>query len=144
MTTTAGTKTAPTPIVISFWLWVVSAVLSVISGVTAATSAGTVAEAAAEQSASGGVLSSSVLLISTAVGAFIVGALHVLFAFFMLRGRNWARIVLTVVGILSVLGSITGLIALNPLSFIFVIVTIVAIVQMYVPAAREYFAANKR
>ena len=71
MTATAASRTAPKPIVISFWLWVVSAVL-------------------------------------------------------------------------SVLGSITGLIALNPLSFIFVIVTIVAIVQMYVPAAREYFAANKR
>lgn len=144
MTLSIGNRTVPKPIAISFWMWIVAAIVGVVSGIFTATSAATATAAAAEQASSGVAIPAGLIVTTTIIGAFIGAALHVLFAFFMIRGRNWARIVLTVLGILSVLSCIAGMIALNPLAFVLAIVTIVAIVQMFAASAREFFAANKR
>jgi low temperature requirement protein LtrA len=140
MTMNIGKKSVPTPIAISFWLWVVVAVLLVISGILTATSP-------AEQAAATRLnlpVPTEVMTISSGIGSFIGAALHVLFAWFMAQGRNWARVILTIFGVLSVLGSIASIFVGNILAIIVVIVTIVAVVEMYLPAARAHFSRTVR
>jgi len=135
-----GKKTVPTPIAVSFWLWVVVAVLLVISGIITATSS-------AEQTAAANLklpVPTEVMTISSGIGSIIGAALHVLFAWFMVQGRNWARVVLTIFGVLSVLGSIATIFTGSILAIIVVIVTIVAVVEMYLPAARSHFSRPVR
>ena len=137
---TIGKKTVPTPIAVSFWLWVVVAVLLVISGIITATSP-------AEQTAAANLklpVPTEVMTISSGIGSIIGAALHVLFAWFMVQGRNWARVVLTIFGVLSVLGSIATIFTGSILAIAVVIVTIVAVVEMYLPAARSHFSRPVR
>ncbi|ROR82706.1 hypothetical protein SAMN06295974_2802 [Plantibacter flavus] len=137
---TIGKKTVPTPIAVSFWLWVVVAVLLVITGIITATSP-------AEQAAATSLklpVPTEVMTISSGIGSIIGAALHVLFAWFMVQGRNWARVVLTIFGVLSVLGSIASIFVGSILAIVVVIVTIGAVVEMYLPAARAHFSRPVR
>jgi len=80
------------------------------------------------------------------IGIFIIG-LELLFAFKMRAGRNWARIVLTVLGVLGVLSALYGLTAGltigTILKLISILVVIAAIVFMFRPASRAYFSRPK-
>lgn len=86
-------------------------------------------------------------LIGGAVFAAIIIGLELLFAFKMRAGRNWARIVLTVLGVLGVLFSLygftTGFSVGTVLNLISIIVVIAAIVFMFKPAASAYFTRPK-
>lgn len=92
------------------------------------------------------------------IGVFAVFALlYVFFAFMMWGGRNWARIVLTVLGALGILGSFTpsttsGSITIDNTTYtttttsynwITGVLTLIAIVLMYLPAANAYFRDSK-
>lgn len=99
--------------------------------------------------------------VSVVVGAILgllLVALQLLFAVFMRRGRNWARIVLTVFGALGVLGTLIGLaggtsttingqtvqtgsVAGTILSLVQAVVIVVAVVLFFRPRATTYFAA---
>ena len=74
-------------------------------------------------------------------------ALEVFFVSKMRDGRGWARIVLTVLGVLSVLSSLVGLGAGLTLGGLTNLVSLVlvaaAVVLMYRPAATAYFAATR-
>jgi len=88
------------------------------------------------------------LTIGLAIGlvfALIVLGLEILFVLKMKAGRNWARIVLTVLGALSALSALSSLaqagVSLGSvLTLISLGVVVAAIVCMYRPAANEYFA----
>ncbi|MDQ2723818.1 MAG: hypothetical protein M3Y19_11010 [Actinomycetota bacterium] len=86
-------------------------------------------------------------LVVGAVVALIIIGLELFFAFKMRAGRNWARIVLTVVGILGVLfglfGLTNGLTIATVLNLISIIVVIAAIVFMFRPASGAYFSRPK-
>ena len=85
----------------------------------------------------------------------IFAALYLFFAFMMYGGRNWARIVLTVLGALSVLTAVTpttGSVTVNGttytatnygINWISGILAVVAIVLMYLPQSNIYFKAAK-
>lgn len=92
------------------------------------------------------------------IGVFVVFALlYVFFAFMMWNGRNWARIVLTVLGALGIIGSFTpsttsGSITIDNTTYttttssynwITGVLTLIAIVLMYLPAANAYFRDSK-
>lgn len=75
--------------------------------------------------------------------ALVILGLEVFFVLKMKAGRNWARIVLTVLGVLSALSSLVGLAqgfsvgsAVNLISLLLIIA---AIVFMFRPAATQYF-----
>lgn len=92
--------------------------------------------------------------IGAAVFGLVLVALEALVVFQMRKGRNWARIVLAIIGALTVvaglinvgtiaaafasggLGILTGL-----LSIVTLLVTIAAIYYMFRPAANAYFSA---
>lgn len=89
----------------------------------------------------------NVSLIVGAVFALIIIGLELFFAFKMRSGRNWARIVLTVLGVLGVLAGLysiaTAFTIGSVLNIISIVVVVAAIVFMYKPAANAYFTRPK-
>jgi hypothetical protein len=82
-----------------------------------------------------------------AIFVFVIAIIELIIVNRMRDGRNWARIVLTVLGILSVIGSVVpwfsgGFNSTSFWSVVQVVVLIVAIILMYVPAANAYFASG--
>lgn len=153
----AGTGVPATPVAvgepprtvnIAFWLYVVGAVLSVVSGIITIATIGSTRDAALEQirnspQANG----QSIQSLADAAIAFAVGftvvtlifwaVVFVLFAFFMRRGANWARIVLTVLTALSLLNVLAG----YGVGFLQFAATVVALVLIWLRPSNEYFAA---
>lgn len=73
----------------------------------------------------------------------LISAVQLLFAFFMRKGRNRARITLAVIGVVSVLFGASSLAAAPAfpliLSLISYLVVIGAVVTMFLPAANPWF-----
>lgn len=148
----------------SFLIWVLGAIVSVVTVVLLFNNADwdRVVTEAIRQNPNGlnGITPQQVVntLRGVFIGVFVVFAvLYLFFAYMMWGGRNWARIVLTVLGALGVLGSLGSLNASNSFTFngttytttttsynwIGGVLTIVAIVLMYLPAANAYFRDSK-
>lgn len=125
----------PTTVRASFWLWIASVVISVIAAIVALTSDrymmanvggnAEIAQAVAPWALIGGVV--------------LGGGLRVLFAVFLLRGKNWARIVLLIIAIITALAGIGTLLSGDIFAILALVVTIVAAVLMYVSASNAYF-----
>lgn len=150
----------PTPVVAAFWLWLAAAVAAVVSGVLVFTSdiwAQAVASAGGASGLNGVSVPTLVSFVKTVavVTMVIFVALYVFFAIKMLLGRNWARVVLTVVAALSILGSITQQAEVTvdgtvysagsgqAVRWVQAALAVLALVLMYLPAANAYFAAVK-
>lgn len=85
-------------------------------------------------------------LVIALVLAVILLALQVFFVLKMKAGRNWARIVLAVLGGLSIVSALPGLAdfsAGTAVNLISVLLLIAAIVFMFRPAANPYFSQPK-
>jgi hypothetical protein len=146
----AAPTAPPTPVNVAFWLFVASAVLSIIGGIiTLATIGGTRQSLLDNLETQGSVdQSQAQQFVDAAIGLGITWAIvtlifwavvFVLFAFFMRRGANWARIVLTVLTALSLLNIIAGF----GLGALQVVASIVAVVLMWLRPSSEYFNAVK-
>ncbi|GAB3583783.1 hypothetical protein GCM10027406_29020 [Leifsonia lichenia] len=145
----------PQQVTIAFWLYIAAAVLSVISGIATAISVSAnraiilqqVTDSLKNAQTNGTKLDANSLAdaavtfgIVWAIVTLIFWALvFVLFAVFMRRGRNWARIVLTVLTVISFLNLAT----LYFIGGIQVIAAIVATILIWLRPASEYFAAVK-
>lgn len=82
----------------------------------------------------------------------IFAALYLFFAFMMYGGRNWARIVLGALTVLTAVTPTTGSVTVNGQTFtatnyginwISGILAVAAIVLMYLPQSNVYFKAAK-
>ena len=76
----------------------------------------------------------------------VIAALWILFLFFMRRGRNWARIVVTVVGVLwfllalpSAVGGAAGGVGPELLSLLQLVALLVTLVYAYLAPSNAYF-----
>jgi hypothetical protein len=144
---TGDTVVPPRQVVIGFWLYIAAAVLSVISLIIALAGSGGARDAVAAQLTEQGVeVSDSAInaLIGASIGvsiffAVVWTAAFVLFAFFMKRGANWARIVLTVITVLSLINLFSGF----GLGAVQVVASVIATVLIWLRPASEYFAAVK-
>ncbi|WP_190820566.1 hypothetical protein [Saccharopolyspora pogona] len=92
---------------------------------------------------------SAVLVMLTVIVA-IIAALWIMFLFFMRRGRNWARIVITVVGAVwilltlpSIAGGAAGGVASALLSMLQVLTVAATIVFAYLAPSNQYFQAGR-
>ncbi|SHK13355.1 hypothetical protein SAMN05443637_1032 [Pseudonocardia thermophila] len=153
----------PADVETSFKLWIASVIVGLISSVIAFIQMPAMIDAAIAAQPLPTGLSESDLRFGIQIGivvGIVVGliflALYLLFVFKMRAGRNWARIVLTVLGALSVLftlisfGSVIQQFSAGALGAVSAILTIgqllliiAAIVFMWRPAAAAYFSQSR-
>lgn len=155
----AATGPRPREVDASFWLWVASFVLGVISLLYFLTDFDTIRDTALEEARrqlhrqpGAGVTGQQLDAIATAglvIGAVIgvaLTALQLLFAFLMRAGRNWARIVLAVFGVLGVLSGLYSTSseagAQSVLSVVSLLVVLGALVTMFLPGANPWFRSR--
>ena len=140
------TLPTPTPVQVSFWLWVVTVVLSLIGAVVGFTQrdalmtalrAANVQHLTEDQRQAAATVSLAV----AAVIAVVFAGLYLLFAFKARAGRNWARITLTVLTVLRVLFLFAGF---SVLAVISVVAAVAATVLLFLPEANQFFTASKR
>lgn len=138
---------APTLVRIAFWLYLVAALLSVVGLILAvATQAHSRAQVESSLAAHGQHISAGTVdaivglaVVVAIVFGLIFAAAYVIFALFLRRGANWARIVLTIVTVLSFLslGSAYGIGAGR------VLVSVVATVLLFLGPAGAFFREVK-
>ncbi|WP_410592427.1 hypothetical protein [Amycolatopsis sp. lyj-23] len=83
----------------------------------------------------------NVTMITAVVIAVIFAALYVLFAFKLRAGRNWARIVLTVLTALQLLSLLIGQSTIG--GYLAVLAAVVGVVLSFTGPSNAYFAAAK-
>jgi hypothetical protein len=149
---------APGSVKGAFLIYLIAALLALIGIVLALTS-----DVWKNAIASGGVTTSglsvesavTIAKVTTVIVGVIFLGLYLLFAFKMRAGRNWARIVLTVLSGLSILSSFSASASVTVNGEVYKssstqasgviggILAVVAIVLMYLSSSNQYFAATK-
>jgi hypothetical protein len=76
-------------------------------------------------------------LLGVGVLSVMIGIAYIVLAVLMSRARNWARIAVTVLGVL-------GLILLFGLNILMFVLVAVAVVLQFLPASNNYFTAGKQ
>ncbi|RKT57898.1 hypothetical protein [Saccharothrix australiensis] len=137
----------PKEVRVSFWIWIAGAVLSVVGSLYALTQRDEIADVLRRQPNASelspeqfdAAVTTSVLF-AVVLGVVFAG-LYVLFAFKARAGRNWARVVLTVLTALGLLSTLFG----ASVSGLFTsLISVVAVVLLYLPNSKAYFDAVKR
>lgn len=129
----------PTTVTASFWLWMATVVLSAISIITSLVNGSYDFTDVGNNPQVAAAVGPAAAIIGLAVGA----ALRILFAVYMLRGRNWARIVLLILAIIAVLAGLPAFAAGNVVDIVVVVVILAAAVLMYLPASNPYFRRRR-
>ncbi len=145
--------TRPNTVDLAFWCWMVTAALALF-GVFLSLMSPTwdqALEAAGGDSNAQNIVTTAKII--AVVAAVIFVAVYALFAFKMRAGRNWARIVLTIFGALSLLttfGTTTRTVVVNGrtfevastawLGYLSALVALAGIVLMFLPASNKFFA----
>lgn len=139
----AGSSPAAVPAQVNaaFWLYIAGAALSLVALIIALATIGPVtAQLQRNGTLSGSAASAAVgvsVTISVVFGILYIAA-YVLFAVFMRRGANWARIVLLVVTVLSLFGVLGG----YGVGAARVVVGVIATILIFIKPASEYFRSG--
>lgn len=137
---------APRLVTIAFWLYLVTALIHIISIIVSATQLPQAKQAAQDAidrtgGSTNGIDVNAVVQASFAV-SIVVGVLFIIafvvFDLLMRRGANWARIVLLIITILGLTGVVGGVVAI-----LGVLASIVAAVLTFLPASNAWFRAVK-
>ncbi|MEQ0558127.1 hypothetical protein ABJI51_03505 [Amycolatopsis sp. NEAU-NG30] len=133
----------------AFWAFIAATVISLVGGLLIFGSRDTIADAMREANRRGnGALTEAqidqavtVTMVIAVVIAVIIAALYLLFAFKLRAGRNWARIVLTVLTALQLLSVLVG--QSTVVQYIAVLAALVGVVLSFTGPSNAYFAAAK-
>ncbi|HEX4720871.1 MAG TPA: hypothetical protein VH333_00045 [Pseudonocardiaceae bacterium] len=138
---------APQTIMASFWCFIGAAVIVLLGGLLTTGDKQAILDQLRTANTSN--LSESQLeslagtaVVIAVVATVIIAGLYVLFAFKVRAGRNWARIVLTIVAVLDLLALVTGQ-GGAAVGYIGALAAIVGCVLSYLPSSAAYFAAVK-
>ena len=126
------TTARPTVVTVAFWLWIVSVVVALVAF---ALSVSTLVSSSSTLQGPAG----AGFIAGSFAAPFIGAALRIVFAIFLLRGANWARIVLTVLGALIVLSSLFSLFTGNLIVLVELVAVVVAVVLSWLPSAKPFF-----
>ena len=141
----------------SFYLWIATITLGVVGVVVGFGQITTIQQEVAEQAATEPAITAEVaaqfagvFMRIVLIGILVFLAVELLFAFKMRAGHNWARITLTTLGGLSVLGSLPSVLSPGDqtvvqlvLNAVSVLIIIGAIVLMYVGGANAWFQEGR-
>lgn len=147
----AAPSSRPSQVNTSFWLFIAAGALSVISGIVTIATVGSRRQQIIDQLQNNPSVKTQGISLAQVADASIAGltvlsivtlifwaVTFVLFAFRMRRGANWARIVLTVLTVLSLVNLPWGIAAILQ-----VIAAIVGTILFWLKPASAYFAAVK-
>jgi hypothetical protein len=137
----------PREVTISFWCYVAGAVIVLLSAVLSLGSKQTILDSLRSANTNGLTDSQLQSAANVAIGfivviAIIIAGLYVLFAFKLKAGRNWARIVLTIIAALNLLSLVTNR-GGSAVGIIGALAAVAGCVLSYLPNASAYFAAVK-
>ncbi|HEX3783488.1 MAG TPA: hypothetical protein VHX38_27810 [Pseudonocardiaceae bacterium] len=145
-----GPLTPPTEITVSFWGWLLSAVVVVVGGLLTLGQKQQIIDALNKIDTNAALKGVSVqsqaqtAIILAVVLAVIIALLYALFAVKLRAGRNWARIVLTVIAVLNLINLLTNSDTASLLSYIGEVVSVIAAVFSYLPKSNAYIRESKR
>ena len=140
-------RRAPAPVLIAFWIWIASAVLSLVSAVLTPREKSEIVAALNTSKPQGLAPSQYVQYANTLITVSIVtlvlfAALYVFFAYKVRAGRNWARMTLTVLMVIGVAyDAYTGTLFSSGIGLL---ISAVAVILVYLPPSSAYFAARRR
>lgn len=142
--------TPPTQITAAFWCYVVAAVVGVIGGLLVIGQRQQLLDATRAAPANHGLTDTQLqAVVNFAVGfavvvSLVIAALYLLFAFKLRAGRNWARIVLTVIAVFALLSLLLGGAGTSVLRLVGDLAAVAGAVLSYLPNSNAYIAAVKR
>ncbi|WP_103352311.1 hypothetical protein [Amycolatopsis sp. CA-128772] len=133
----------------AFWAFLASTVIGLIGGVLIFANRDGIAQALRDANRQrGGNLTDAQIdqtvnatMITAVVIAVIIAALYLLFAFKLRAGRNWARIVLTVLTALQLLSLLIGQSTIG--GYLAVLAAVVGVVLSFTGPSNAYFASLK-
>ncbi|MBT1666592.1 hypothetical protein [Curtobacterium flaccumfaciens] len=126
-----STSSRPTSVTVAFVIWLVVVLANILQGIINLTSGSSADVADSVGTAP---------LVGGAIFAFILAVVELIIVFKMRDGRNWARIVLTVLAVLQLIGVGVGAASGgNAFGFIGGIAVLIATILMYVGGANGYF-----
>jgi hypothetical protein len=146
-----STSTEPQPrppgsITASFWLYIISALVGIVGGILVFSDKQRIIDAVHKSNPK---LTDTELHntanVATAIAlgfAVVAFLLYLLFAAKMRAGRNWARIVLTILVILNVISLVTNKGTLG-VEYVGTVLLVIATVLAYLPASNAYIKATK-
>ncbi|WP_309118003.1 hypothetical protein [Saccharothrix sp.] len=144
---TAARPPVPNEVRIAFWIWVAGAALFLLSAVYTLTQRDQFVEAVRQTPEAQGLSPEAFDAAVTAswmlavVASAVLGGLFVLFAYQVRAGKGWARVVLAVLTAAVLLFVLFGP---SLLGLLIALMSVVAVVMLYMPNAKEYFDAVKR
>lgn len=142
-----GPVRPPVPVQVAFWIWVASAVLSLVSAVLTPREKGEIINALTTAKPQGITPAqyeqyANTLIIVSIVTLVLFAALYVFFAYKVRAGKNWARMTLTVLMVIGVAyDAYTGTLLSSGIGLL---ISAVAVILVYFPSASAFFAAHKR
>lgn len=137
----------PAPVVVAFWIWIASAVLSLVFAVITPRQKSAIVDALTKAKPPNIAPNqydqyATILITTTIVTLVIFAALYVFFAYKVRSGRNWARMTLTVLMIIGVAyDAYTGTLLSSGVGLL---ISALAVILVYLPSANAYFAARRR
>ncbi|MBO9056285.1 hypothetical protein JYQ29_04720 [Curtobacterium flaccumfaciens pv. flaccumfaciens] len=127
----ASTSSRPTSVTVAFVIWLVVVLANILQGIINLTSGSSADVADSVGTAP---------LVGGAIFAFILAVIELIIVFKMRDGRNWARIVLTVLAVLQLIGVGVGAASGgNAFGWIGGVAVLIATILMYVGGANRYF-----
>lgn len=123
----------------SFAIWVIGAILGLVSAVflfIAAAGVGTVVAVA-------GAGVAGVALVVVGIFVVVVAILELVVVVKMRGGRNWARVLLTIFAVLQAAGTLTQGGNNSFWSWLTFAAIVIATILMFVPTANAYFSARR-
>jgi hypothetical protein len=144
------TLTPPQQLVGAFWAYVAAALVGVVGGLLVLGQKQQIIDALRTSNAQQNsqlsdsqlqTLASASITVALVI-ALVIAALYVFFAFKLKAGRNWARIVLTIIAVLALLSLLLGR-GGSILSFVGEVAAVIGAVLSYMPQSSAYISAVK-
>jgi hypothetical protein len=135
---TAAPSSRPTSVTWSFIIWLITVLLQLIAAIFLFILVGTAGTLAVAGSGSGGLIVGA--LIATAAIGLVFAIVELIIVFKMRDGRNWARIVLTILAVLQIISTLVQGGNNSFISWIGFATLVIATVLMFVPASNQYFS----
>lgn len=145
MSTVAGAK-RPGAVTASYVIWLIGAILALIGSAFAVVLGLLALTGGAVVGGIYGAAAGSIVLMF-AIFILILAIVELVIVNRMRDGRNWARVTLTVLGILSLLGTAAAAFngsgnSASSSGLLGGVIVLVAIILMFLPASNAYFAAR--